>query len=47
MSRAPRCSGVLIPVALLTPLGLVHAPTGSIEVRRPFAIRPSAKLPLP
>jgi hypothetical protein len=45
MSRAPRRSSVLM--TLLTPIGLVDAPTGPIEVRRPFAIRPSDKLPLP
>jgi hypothetical protein len=47
MSRAPRCSSVLIPVALLVPIGLVDAPTGPIEVGRLFAITPSDKLPLP
>ena len=47
MSRAPRCSSVLIPVALLTPFAAVDAPMGPIEVRKLFAIRPSDKLPLP
>jgi hypothetical protein len=38
---------VLIPVALLTTFGAVDAPTGTIEVWRLFAIRPSDKLPFP
>ena len=47
MLRAPRCSGVLIPVTLLTPVGLVDAPSGPIEARRLFAIRPRDELSLP
>ena len=47
MPRAPRCSRVLITVALLVPLGVMDAPTGPIEMRRLFAIRRSDKLPLP
>jgi hypothetical protein len=47
MSWAPRCSSVLIPTALLTTFVAVDAPTGTIEVRRLFAIYRSDKLPLP
>jgi len=47
MSRAPRCSGVLTPVDLLTTFGSVDAPTGRIDVRRLFAIYTSDTLALP
>ena len=47
MSCAPRCSRVLILLALVTTSGAVDAPTGTIEVRRLFAIYTSDTLPLP
>ena len=47
MSWAPRCSSVLILLALVTTFGAVDAPMGTIEARRPFAIYTSNMLPLP